>query len=208
MARYKGALCRICRRAGEKLYLKGTKCDTAKCTIEHRNFPPGQHGKIRTKPTEYGLQLREKQKLRRMYGLGERQFKLYFIRSSQKKGVTGDMLLQMLETRLDNVIFRLGFATGRRAARQIVRHGHIRLNNHNVNIPSCLVKGGDIISVKESEYSRKLITSILEITGSRPIPEWLSLDKSQLTANVLRIPERKEISVPIDEHMIVELYSK
>lgn len=208
MARYKGPLCRLCRREGEKLYLKGTKCDTAKCTLERRNIAPGQHGKSRAKASEYGLQLREKQKLRRMYGLGERQFKLYFIRASQKKGVTGSMLLQMLETRLDNIIFRLGFAAGRRTARQIVRHGHIRVNNRRVNIPSYLVKGGDIISVKEIGNSKKLISSTLEITGARPVPEWLSLDKTQLTANVLRIPERKEISVPIDEHMIVELYSK
>lgn len=208
MARYKGPLCRLCRREGKKLYLKGTKCDTAKCILERRNFAPGQHGKSRTKTSEYGLQLREKQKLRRMYGLGERQFKLYFIRASRKKGVTGSMLLQMLETRLDNIIFRLGFAVGRRTARQIVRHGHISVNNRKVNIPSYLVKGGDIIGVKETGNSRKSISSTLEITGSRPVPEWLSLDKTQLTANVLRIPERKEISVPIDEHMIVELYSK
>lgn len=208
MARYKGALCRICRRAGEKLYLKGTKCDTAKCTIERRNFAPGQHGKIRSKPSEYGLQLREKQKLRRMYGMGERQFKLYFIKASRRKGVTGNMLLQMLETRLDNIVFRLGFATGRRAARELVRHGHTKINGHNVNIPSYLVKSGDIISVKDTETSKKLVTSILEITSSRPVPEWLSLDKEKLTATVLRIPERKEISVPVDEHMIVELYSK
>lgn len=208
MARYKGALCRICRRAGEKLYLKGTKCDTAKCTIERRNFAPGQHGKIRSKPSEYGLQLKEKQKLRRMYGIGERQFKLYFIKASRRKGVTGNMLLQMLETRLDNIVFRLGFATGRRAARELVRHGHVKINGHNVNIPSYLVKSGDIIGVRDTETSKKLITTTLEITSSRPVPEWLSLDKEKLTATVLRIPERKEISVPVDEHMIVELYSK
>lgn len=208
MARYKGPVCRLCRREGIKLYLKGTKCDAAKCTIERRNFAPGQHGKGRSKPSEYGLQLREKQKLRRMYGIGEKQFNLYFVRASQKKGVTGNMLLQMLETRLDNVIYRLGFTVGRRDARQISRHGHIRVNGKKVNIPSYTVRSGDVISVNDREASRKLITSMLEITSSRPVPEWLSLDKAQLAGKVLQIPQRGDIRVPVDEHMIVELYSK
>lgn len=208
MARYKGALCRLCRREGIKLYLKGTKCDTAKCTLERRKFAPGQHGKTRAKLSEYGVQLREKQKLRRMYGIGEEQFVLYFKRASKRKGVTGNMLLQMLETRLDNVVFRLGFSTGRRGARQVVRHGHIRVNGCKVNIPSYSVRSGDVIGVKETEDTRKLIAGNLEITSSRPLPEWMSLDKTQLTGNILRIPERSDISIPVDEHMIVELYSK
>lgn len=208
MARYKGALCRLCRREGIKLYLKGAKCDTAKCMLERRAFAPGQHGKARAKPSEYGLQLREKQKLRRMYGIGERQFKLYFIRASRRKGVTGDMLLQMLETRLDNVVFRLGFTIGRRTARQVVKHGHIMVNGRKVNIPSYLVRSADVISVKETGNSRKLVAGNLELTAGRPVSEWLNLDKPQFTAKVLRIPERSDISVPVDEHMIVELYSK
>lgn len=208
MARYRGPVCRLCRREGIKLYLKGSKCDTAKCTLERRAFAPGQHGKTRAKPSEYCLQLREKQKLRRMYGIGERQFKLYFIRASRKKGVTGDLLLQMLERRLDSVVFRIGFSVGRRTARQIVRHGHIMVNGRKVNIPSYLVKSGDVISVKETGNSRKMIASNMELTSGRPVPEWLSLDKQQFTAKVLRLPQRSDISVPVDEHMIVELYSK
>lgn len=208
MGRYTGALCRKCRREGMKLYLKGLKCETAKCTIERRNFAPGQHGKNRSKPSEYGIQMREKQRLRRMYGINERQFKLYFIRASKRKGVTGDMLLQMLETRLDNVVYRLCFALGRRDAHQIVQHGHICVNGKKVNIPSYLVKGGDVVSVKEKEGSKKLIAARLELVGSRPLPEWLELDKSKLTGKILRIPERSIISVPVDENKIVELYSK
>lgn len=208
MARYKGALCRLCRREGVKLYLKGTKCDTAKCTLERRKFAPGQHGKARAKLSEYGVQLREKQKLRRMYGISEEQFALYFKRASKKKGVTGNMLLQMLETRLDNIVFRLGFATGRRGARQMVRHEHIMVNGRKVNIPSYSVRSGDVIDVKETEDTRKLIAGNLEITSSRPVPEWMSLDKTQFTGKVLRIPERNDISIPVDEHMIVEFYSK
>jgi len=208
MARYKGPLCRLCRREGAKLYLKGTKCDTAKCTLDRRSFAPGQHGKSRTKLSEYGLQLREKQKLRRMYGLNEKQFRLYFKRASRKKGVTGDILLQMLETRLDNVIYLVGFALGRRVARQIVRHGHITLNGRKVNIPSYQVKIGDVIGIKDRENTKKLVAGSLELTAGRSVPEWLSVNKEQLVAKTLRVPERKDINVPINENMIVELYSK
>lgn len=208
MSRYRGALCRICRREGTKLHLKGNKCDTAKCTLERRNFAPGQHGKNRVKLSEYGLQLREKQKLRRMYGISEKQFASYFKLASKKKGITGDMLLQMLETRLDNVAFRLGFATGRRTARQLVRHGHIRVNGRKVNIPSYQVRNGDKVGIKESEKARKNIANTLEITSGRPLPEWMSLDKDQILGNILRIPDRKDINVPVNENMIVELYSK
>lgn len=208
MSRYTGALCRLCRREGVKLHLKGTKCDTAKCIVERRNFAPGQHGKAKTKLSEYGVQLREKQKLRRMYGMGENQFALYFKRASKKKGVTGDMLLQTLETRLDSVAYRLGFATGIRGARQIVRHGHVRVNGRKVNIPSYQVKSGDTVSIKEAGNSRKFIAPVLELTSGRPIPEWMSVDRAQFTGKILRMPERKDINIPVNENMIVELYSK
>ena len=208
MARYRDSLCRICRRQGVKLYLKGTKCDTAKCTFERRDFAPGQHGKRRTKLSEYALQLREKQKLRWFYGIMEKQFALYFQRASRKKGVTGDNLLQILEIRLDNVVYRLGFAAGRRTAHQLVQHGHIRVNGKKVNIASYLIKVGDVIDVKETKNSRKIVSENLELTNDRPIPEWIQLNKDALKAKILRLPERNDINVPVDEHMIVELYSK
>jgi small subunit ribosomal protein S4 len=208
MARYRGALCRLCRREGVKLNLKGKKCDTAKCTLERRNFAPGQHGKSKSKLSEYGTQLREKQKMRRIYGIGERQFASYFGEASRRKGVTGDALLQILETRLDTVVYRLGFATCIREGRQIVRHGHIRVNNKKVNIPSYRVKGGDSVAVKETGTSRKFVTANMEITAGRPLPEWVSLDKEQFKGNILRLPERKDINIPVNENMIVELYSK
>lgn len=209
MARYRDALCRICRRQGVKLYLKGTKCDTAKCIYERRDFAPGQHGKRRrSKLSEYGLQLREKQKLRWLYGIIEKQFALYFKKASRRKGVTGDNLLQLLETRLDNVVYRLGFAAGRRPAHQLVQHGHIRVNGRKVNIASYSVKGGDIIDVKDTKNSKKIVLENLELATGRSVPEWLELDKNKLSGRVLRLPERSDISIPVDEHMIVELYSK
>jgi len=208
MPRYRDSLCKICRREGTKLYLKGTKCDTAKCTLERRQYAPGQHGKRRTKISEYGLQLREKQKLRRLYAVREHQFGLYFKRASQKKGVTGNNLLQLLERRLDNVAYRLGFSPGRIAARQLVRHGHFLVNGKRVDVPSFLVKDGDEIVVQNKEKIKKVIVGYLELTASRPVPEWLQLDKENYKGKVLRLPERVDISVPVDEHLIVELYSK
>ena len=208
MARYRGSLCRICRREGVKLYLKGTKCDMAKCILERRNFAPGQHGKRRKKISEYGLQLREKQKLRKMYGITEKKFELYFKKASKKKGVTGSILLQMLETRLDNVVFRLGLAVGRRAARQIVRHGHIRIHDRRLDIPSYAIKIGDEISINEKGNGKKNALETLETTSGRPVPEWMVMDKAKIKGKVLRLPERGDISIPIDEHLIVELYSK
>lgn len=208
MARYREALCRVCRRQGVKLYLKGAKCDTAKCMFERRSFAPGQHGKRRSKLSEYGLQLREKQKMRNLYGIMEKQFGLYFKKASRKKGVTGNNLLQLLEIRLDNVVYRLGFTTGRRAARQMVRHGHVRVNGRKVNIPSYSLRVGNIVDIKDTKNSRKIVSENIEITAGRPIPEWLELNKEKTSAKILRLPERSDISIPVDEHMIVELYSK
>lgn len=208
MARYSGALCRICRRQGVKLYLKGSKCDTAKCTLERRSFAPGQHGKRRSKLSEYGLQLREKQKLRWLYGLAEKQFELYFKKASRKKGVTGDNLLQLLEIRLDSVVYRLGFTTGRRIAHQLVQHGHFRVNGKKVNIPSYSLKTDDVVEVRNSENTRKIISENLELNTGKPVGEWLELNKEKLTGKVLRLPLRSDVNVPVDEHMIVELYSK
>lgn len=208
MARYRKALCKLCRREGEKLYLKGSKCDTAKCMLERRDFAPGQHGKRRKKDSEYGLQLREKQKLRRMYGVMENQFRLYFKRAHKMKGVTGSNLLQMLETRLDNVVFRLGFSAGRRSARQFVRHGHILINSKRVDIPSYKIKSGDKITIRDRKEIKKLVTDTIDMTASRPVPEWLQLNKEEQVGLVIRMPERGEITVPVDEHLIVELYSK
>jgi small subunit ribosomal protein S4 len=208
MARYSGALCRLCRREGVKLHLKGKKCDTAKCMLERRNFAPGQHGKSKGKLSEYGTQLREKQKLRRIYGIGERQFALYFGEASRRKGITGDALLQILETRLDNVVYRLGFTAGLREARQVVRHGHVRINDKKVNIPSFRVKAGDSVIIKETGTSRKFVGVNMEVTSGRPIPEWMSIDKEHFKGSILRLPDRKDINIPVNENMIVELYSK
>ena len=208
MGRYRDSLCRICRRQGVKLYLKGIKCDTAKCMFERRGFAPGQHGKRRTKLSEYGLQLREKQKLRWLYGIMEKQFKLYFQKASRKKGVTGDILLRLLETRLDNVVYRLGFATGRRTAHQLVQHGHFKVNGKKVNIPSYSTRLGDIIEVVDRENSKKFVKDNLDLTAGRPVPEWLGVNKEKMNGKILRLPERNDINVPVDEHMIVELYSK
>jgi len=208
MARYRDALCRICRRQGVKLYLKGAKCDTAKCIFERRNFVPGQHGKRRSKLSEYGLQLREKQKLRRLYGMMEKQFRLYFEKANRMEGVTGDNLLRLLELRLDNVVYRMGFAAGRRAAHQLVQHGHIMVNLHRVNISSFIVKAGDIITIEEKKTIKKIIADSLELREGTPVPEWLELNKESLTGKVIRLPESKDINVPVDENMIVELYSK
>ncbi len=208
MPRYRDTLCKLCRREGTKLYLKGTKCDSAKCTLERRNFAPGQHGKRRSKLSEYGMQLREKQKLRRIYGVREHQFGLYFKKASRKKGVTGHNLLQLLETRLDNVTFRMGFCTGRQSARQFVRHGHVLINGKKVDIPSYLLKEGDVLMVKGKDKIKKAIANNLEITSSRLIPEWIQLDKDNQRGKILRMPKRADVNIPVDEHLIVELYSK
>ena len=209
MARYTEAVCRLCRREGIKLFLKGSKCFTDKCPIEKRNFAPGQHGKDRkAKVVGYGLQLREKQKAKRIYFTQEGQFRNYFEKAARTKGVTGMMLLQQLERRLDNVVYRMGFAMSRRQARQLVRHGHVQVNGRKVNIPSYEVNVGDEIAIREG--SRKLV--VLEIAkdfaSHQPAPTWLEIDRENLKGRVTAIPKREDIQLPVNEQLIVELYSK
>ena len=208
MARYIGALCRICRREGEKLFLKGDRCYTEKCAIERRKYPPGQHGQGFRKLSDYGVQLREKQKVRKMYGLLERQFRKYFYDSERKKGITGEVLLQLIEGRLDTVVFRMGFAPNRRRARQIIGHGHILVNGGAVNLPSFATKAGDLIEVKEASRDMPEITDSLAKGEHRGIPGWVEVDSANFRGKVLHIPSRDEIQLPVQEQLIVELYSK
>ena len=208
MARYKDEQCRICRREGQKLFLKGSRCYSDKCSVTRRNYAPGQHGQKRTKLSEYGTQLREKQKTRSFYGVGEKQFRKYFEMASNKKGITGTNLLQILESRLDNVIYRLGFGASRPQARQIVTHGNIEVNGVKTDIASYLVKPGDVIAVRESKKDNTVIKANIEAGAARPVPEWLELDSQNLSAKVLRVVSREEIDLPVEEHLIVELYSK
>lgn len=208
MARYVGPSCRQCRREGIKLYLKGTRCNTAKCAIEKRNFAPGQHGHSRQKLSDYGLQLREKQKMKRIYGVLEAQFSVVFKRAAQKKGVTGENLIQILEERLDNVLYRLTFVTSRQEARQFLHHGHVTVNGRKVNIPSFQVKPGDVIEVSKKESVVKRVNDNLEILKDRVIPEWLTVEKDTLKATVVRHPAKQDAGLPVEESMIVELYSK
>ena len=208
MARYTGAVCRLCRREGQKLFLKGERCYTDKCGLTRRAYAPGQHGQGRKKLSGYGLQLREKQKARRYYGVLEGQFRHYFELANKKAGVTGENLLAILESRLDNVVYRLGFGTSRPEARQLVRHGHFTVNGKKVNIPSYLVKVGDVIAIKEESKSSEKIKNVIEITASRVVPKWLDLDNNTLTGKVVAVAEREDIDLPLEEHLIVELYSK
>ena len=206
MARYTGAVCRQCRREGQKLFLKGERCYSGKCAIERRAYAPGQHGQSRKKFSEYGLQLREKQKVRRYYGVLESQFAKYFEMAEKKKGVTGDNLLSIVESRLDNVVYRLGFAMSRPEARQLVRHGHFTVNGKKVDIPSYLLSVGDVIAVKEGSMSSEKIKSILEANEKRAIVKWLERDGT--SGKVIGVCEKEDIDLPIEEHLIVELYSK
>ena len=208
MARYKDEQCRICRREGQKLFLKGSRCYSDKCSVTRRNYAPGQHGQKRTKLSEYGTQLREKQKTRSFYGVGEKQFRKYFEMASNKKGITGTNLLQILESRLDNVVYRLGFGVSRPQARQIVTHGNIEVNGRKVDVASYLVKPGDVIAVREIRRDNGAIKANMENGSVRPIPEWLELDSKNLSAKVVRVVNREEIDLPVEEHLIVELYSK
>lgn len=208
MARYTDAVCRLCRREGEKLFLKSTKCSTEKCPATKRSYAPGQHGKNRPKLSNYGLQLREKQKVKRMYGILERQFRKYFKLATKTKGVTGKVLLQYLERRLDNVTFRMGLATSRASARQVVRHNFIFVNAHRVNIPSYLIAKDDIIEVRAKDNMKKKIREDMEVTKNRTVPTWLDFNSQELKAKVLRLPEKEDIQQPIQEQLIVELYSK
>ena len=209
MARYRDAVCRLCRREGTKLFLKGQRCLTDKCAIEKRNFAPGQHGKSRRpKIVGYGIQLREKQKVRRFYGILEDQFRSYFEKAATMKGITGENLLNLLEQRLDNVVYRLGLATSRAEARQLVRHGHISVSGRKVNIPSYQLAPGQEVSVREKSRKMTTILRSLDISGGRSLPSWLELDRAALRAKVLSIPKREDVNFPIQEQMIVELYSK
>jgi small subunit ribosomal protein S4 len=208
MARYKDEQCRICRREGQKLFLKGCRCYSDKCSVTRRNYAPGQHGQKRTKLSEYGTQLREKQKTRSFYGVGEKQFRSYFEMASNKKGITGTNLLQILETRLDNVVYRLGFGASRAQARQIVTHGNIEVNGRKVNIASYLVKPGDVVAIREIRKDNPVVKANLENGVARPVPEWLELDAEKLSGKVVRLVNREEIDLPVEEHLIVELYNK
>lgn len=209
MAVYHDARCRLCRREGMKLMLKGARCLTDKCAFERRGYAPGEHGKSRrAKETNYGTQLREKQKARRIYGLLERQFRHMFAKASEAKGVTGELLLQMLERRIDNVVFRLGLAPSRSAARQLVRHRHFAVNGRTVDIPSFLVKAGDEIQVREKSRELAVIKNSIESRKGQGVPDWVDLNTERLSGRVLHIPTRASIPVPINEQLIVELYSK
>ncbi|MBL8115069.1 MAG: 30S ribosomal protein S4 [Acidobacteria bacterium] len=208
MARYRESVCRLCRREAMKLFLKGDRCFTNKCAIERRNFPPGQHGKRRSKILGYGIQLREKQKLKRFYGLLETQFRLTFEAAERMRGVTGENLLSLLERRLDNVVHRLGFAASRAQARQLVRHGHVRVNGKKVNIPSYLVDAGATVAVKEKSQKNPLIASAVETAKGRGVPAWLELNATDFTGKVLSRPKREHVPLVINEKLIVELYSK
>jgi len=209
MAVYHDARCRLCRREGAKLFLKGTRCFTDKCAFEKRGYAPGEHGKSRrVKETNYGLQLREKQKARRLYGVLERQFRNYFYKAAEAKGVTGEVLLQMLERRLDNVVYRFGFALSHHQARQLVRHGHFTVNGKKVDIPSFLVKAGDEVGVRERSRKLPVVLTSLEQRKGQWVPEWLELSTEKMSGRVLNIPTRQSITVPINEQLIVELYSK
>ncbi len=208
MARYRGPVCRLCRREKIKLYLKGDRCYTDKCAVARHTYPPGEHGQGRQKYTEYGQQLREKQKARRIYGVLERQFRRYFNEADRRKGVTGEILLQLLESRLDNIVFRLGLARSRSEARQLVCHGHFRVNNRKVDIPSYLTRPGDMVSVREESRQLPVFKEIIESGGSSGSGEWLEMDLENLSGRIIRLPRREEIDVPIEEHLIVELYSR
>ena len=207
MSRYKDEQCRICRREGQKLFLKGSRCYSDKCSITRRNYAPGQNGQKKSKISEYGTQLREKQKTKAFYGVGEKQFRRYFDMASNSKGKTGEVL-QILESRLDNVVYRLGFASSRAQARMLVTHGAFEVNGHKVDIPSYLVKVGDVIAVREIRKDNGAIKIAVEENGSRPVPAWLEKDQEKLSGKVVTLATREDIDLPVEEHLIVELYSK
>jgi len=208
LARYSGAQCRICRRESEKLFLKGDRCFTEKCAVERRQYPPGQHGQRRSKISDYGIQLREKQKVRKIYGVLEKQFRRYFHNAERKKGVTGEVLLQLLERRLDNMVYRMGFAPNRTSARQLVNHGHFLVNGKRVNIPSYILQVGDMIEAKESIRDLDMVKDSLSKIEQRGIPSWVEIDFQVFRGKLLQIPSREDIQLPAQEQLIVELYSK
>ena len=208
MARYTGAVCRLCRREGQKLFLKGERCYSEKCSVGIRAYAPGQHGQGRKKSSEYGLQLRAKQTARRFYGVQENQFHHYFEIAERKPGITGDNLLRILESRLDNVVYRVGFASSRAEARQLVGHGHYEVNGKRVDIASYLLKAGDVVSICEKARGLDKIKAVLEANSARPVPEWIDVDREALTAKVIVLPNRDQIDAPVEDQLIVELYSK
>lgn len=208
MARYTGAVCKLCRREGKKLFLKGDRCYSDKCSVGRRAYAPGQHGQSRKKASEYGLQLRTKQTARRYYGVQEKQFHHYFDMAARKSGITGENLLKILESRLDNVVYRLGWASSRAESRQLVLHGHFTVNGKKVNIPSYLLKAGDVVAVGEKSRALESIKTIVENNSGRPVPTWLDRNKDTLEGKVVNLPNREDIDVPVEEHLIVEFYSK
>ncbi len=208
MARYTGAVCRLCRREGQKLFLKGERCYSDKCAIARRQYAPGQHGQNRKKVSEYGLQLRAKQKAKRYYGVLEGQFSKYFEMADRKAGVTGENLLRVLESRFDNIAYRLGFASSRKEARQLVLHNHFTVNGKKANIPSMLLKVGDVVAVSEGSRSSEKLKAVVEANSARPVPQWLDVDTNTLVGKIVAVPNREDIDLEVEEHLIVELYSK
>lgn len=208
MARYTGPVCRICRREGQKLFLKGERCYSDKCSVARRNYAPGQHGRGRKKTSEYGLQLRAKQKARRYYDVLERQFRRYFEMAERRPGITGENLLRILESRLDNVVYRIGLASSRAEARMLVTHGHFEVNGKRVNIPSFLVSAGDVVSLSQKSRESVKFKDIIEKNAGRPVPQWIDYNHDTLEAKIINLPERDQIDAPVDEQLIVEYYSK
>ena len=208
MARHIDPVCKLCRREGMKLFLKGDRCYSQKCAIEKRNYPPGQHGQRRSKPSEYGLQLREKQKMKRIYGVLETQFRTYFEMAERQKGITGENLVRLLEQRLDNVVHRLGFAASRAQARTLVRHGHFRVNGRRVTVPSVLLRAGDVVEAQPQSRDLDVLKFALEGARKRRVPSWLELDAANFTGRVLTLPSKEEMAIPVQEQLVVALYSK
>ena len=208
MARYTGPVCKLCRRENTKLFLKGDRCYTGKCALERRSYAPGQHGQNRKKVSEYGLQLRAKQTAKRYYGIQEGQFYKYFLMAEKRQGIVGENLLRICESRLDNVVYLLGWASSRAEARQLTIHAHFRVNGKKVDVPSYLLKAGDVVSIKDNSKDSVKIKEVLEANASRPVPAWLDKNAEELSAKVVKLPDREEIAVPVEEHLIVELYSK
>ncbi len=208
MARYTGAVCKLCRREGQKLFLKGERCYSEKCSVGIRAYAPGQHGQGRKKNSEYGIHLRAKQRARRFYGVNETQFRHYFEVAERKTGITGDNLLRMLESRLDNIVYRVGFASSRAEARQLVGHGHYEVNGHRVDIASYLCKAGDVITVCQKSRSLDKIKAVIEANSGRPVPQWIDVNTDNFEAKVISLPNRDQIDAPVEEQLIVEFYSK
>lgn len=208
MAKYRDSVCRLCRAEKTKLFLKGSKCLSDKCPVERRPYPPGEHGRMRRRILGYGIQLREKQKLKRYYGMSERQFRLFFRRAERKRGITGENLLTMLERRLDNVVFVSGFSHSRDHARQLITHGHFRINDRKVNVPSILVDKGDVVSLKEKSTNKEEMKAIVEFHKNKAIPGWLEIDREKMEIKALTSPTREDVTLPVEEHLVVELYSK